>query len=397
MDDSRAILHLDMDAFFASVEQRDHPEWRGQPLLVGYDGPRGVVTAASYEARQFGCHSAQPMAIARRMCPHAIIAPIRGSAYHEASRQVFEILESVTPIVEPLSIDEAFLDVTGSIALFGEPTAIAHQLKTRISAEIGLTASVGVAPNKFLAKLASDMDKPDGLTVIPADRINEIIGPLPVERLWGVGQVTAKRLHQHGIMVFRDLIELEDDVLDRLIGGVGAKLKRLAEGRDTRRVTPDNRARSISHEQTFGADLTNPEDARRVLVTQAESVARRLRRHGLMARTVTVKVRFGDFETITRSSTLATPTDHTSTLWDAGRTLFDRWALDRFRPVRLIGFSASQIGEAGETQLSLYHDADDEQQRRLDETTDAISERFGRGSIRRGAGLRPPATEERSP
>ncbi len=384
----RAILHVDMDAFFASIEQRDAPELRGKPVLVGGAGSRGVVAAASYEARTYGCHSAQPMSIARRRCPDAVIVRPRRDAYVEASRQAFEIFERYTPAVQPLSIDEAFLDVTGSQRAHGPAIDIAERIRADIVREIRVTASVGVAPNKFLAKLASDMDKPDGLTVIEPDRVLETLAPLPVKRMWGVGPQMEKKLLNFGVRTFGDLQTMPTEVLTARFGPHAARLTSLARGEDERPVTPDRTAKSISQERTFGSDLTEPADVEAMLMQEVEQVARRLRRHELHARTVTLKIRFGDFETITRSTTLDEPTDRTDELWAAGRTVFRRWSERAFQPVRLIGFGASQLSH-GEMQLGLFTAETDGQRRRLDAVTDVIEAKFGRGSIGRAAGLPP--------
>ncbi|MHC4140834.1 MAG: DNA polymerase IV, partial [Planctomycetota bacterium] len=277
--DDRAILHVDMDAFFASIEQLDHPELRGRPVLVGGEGRRGVVAAASYEARAFGCHSAQPMAVAKRNCPQAVVVPPHGRRYRDVSRRVFEILESFTPLVEPLSIDEAFLDVMGSRRLHGMPRQIAETIKRRVRDELGVTASVGVAPNKFLAKLASDMDKPDGLTVIEPDRIEQTLQGLPISRMWGVGPATERRLRDLGVETFGDLRRYPPEALESCLGVHARRITELARGLDHREVVPDRRAKSISQEQTFGFDLQEPQAVRDVLRGQVEQVGWRLRRH----------------------------------------------------------------------------------------------------------------------
>jgi DNA polymerase-4 len=382
----RAILHVDMDAFFASVEQLDDPSLRGKPVLVGGDGPRGVVMAASYEAREFGCHSAQPMAIAKRKCPDAIIVRGSGSRYREVSQQVFAIFETVTPLVQPLSIDEAFLDVTGSVRLFGPPVEIARLIRRRIREETGITASVGVAPNKFLAKLVSEWDKPDGLTVIEPGEVIERLAPLPVKAMWGVGPAMEKRLHALGLRTFGDLQKLTPEGAKGLLGDQGEHFRRLSLGLDKRTVTPDSSSRSISSEQTFGADIGDPDFVRGVLLGQCEQVAWRLRKHDLRGRTVQIKVRYGDFETITRSETLETASDSTEILWRAGGGLFDRWRDKGFRPVRLIGFGASNIvgGADRDDQMTLFIDDRAERAKRVDVATDAVVERFGLRSIHRG-------------
>jgi DNA polymerase-4 len=375
-----------MDAFFASVEVLDHPELRGKPILVGYAGPRGVVAAASYEARVFGCRSAQPMAVALRMCPHAVVMPVRFSRYREISDRVFGIFESCTPIVEPLSLDEAFLDVTDSQRLLGEPPDIAWQIKERIRSETMLTASVGVAPNKFLAKLASDLKKPNALVVIREGEADSILPPLPVTRLWGVGPKTADRLAGLGVKTIGDLRRLAPDVLAGRIGIEEAEhYQRLSRGLDDRAVVADREAKSIGQEQTFGIDLPEPDSVRDVLLEQAEQVGRRLRRHGVRARAVVVKIRFGDFQTITRRTMLEEPTDATTRLWNAARDLFDTWAASGFRPVRLIGVTAVEL-TTDSPQLQLFPDPEVQRQRRLDQTLDRISGRFGANAIRRGKG-----------
>jgi DNA polymerase IV len=379
---SRAILHVDMDAFYAAVEQLDHPELRGKPVLVGSTSGRGVVMTASYEARPFGCHSAQPMAVAMRLCPHALVVPTRMWRYQEVSDVVFDILHEFTPLVEPLSIDEAFLDVTGSLRLFGSPLKIARTLKERIHKATGVTASVGVAPNKFLAKLASDLEKPDGLTVIDTDNIDRVLPPLPVSKLWGVGPKTAQRLEGMAVHTFGDIRKLSPERLQRLCGVNGEHYYRLAHGLDDREVTPDGQAKSIGQEETFGENLTDPQAVRDVMLAQAEQVGSRLRRHRLRARGVTVKIRFGAFKTITRAATLPAPTDLTADLWNHARATFDRWATREFQPVRLIGVSANRLTRGGE-QLDLFDAASKARARRLDGTLDRINARFGRRSIHR--------------
>lgn len=371
-----------MDAFFASVEQLDDPALRGKPVLVGHDGPRGVVAAASYEARVYGCHSAQPMAVAKRLCRGAIVVRGHFERYREESHKVFAILESFTPVVEPLSIDEGFLDVTGSQGLFGEPEAIARRIKERIRAQTRLTGSVGVAPNKFLAKLASDMDKPDGLTVIRPEDVDRVLPPLPIGKIWGIGPKTAERLAGIGVRTIGDLRKLDPDVLACRLGADAEHYRRLAFGLDDREVTPDSEARSIGHEQTFGQDLTDPEAVRRVMLEQSEQVSARLRRHRLFALGVMVKIRYGDFETVTRAKRLEAPTDTTQPIWHAARALFDEWA-KAFRPVRLIGVTATRL-TGGEPQLQLFADAGAEKQRRVDTAMDRINARFGKSAIGRG-------------
>ena len=371
-----------MDAFFASVEQLDDAALRGRPVLVGYDGPRGVVAAASYEARAFGCHSAQPMATAKRLCPHAAIVPVRHARYREASQQVFEIFNQFTPRIEPLSIDEAFLDVTGSLRLLGPPERIAADLKSKVRVVTGLTASVGIAFNKFLAKLASDMCKPDGLAVVRRDDVDALLAPMPVGKIFGIGPRTAQRLANIGVRTIGDLRRLPVNVMAGSIGPEGEHYRRLAWGIDDRPVVTDAEAKSIGQEQTFGIDLPDPEAVRAVLLGQAEQVAQRLRRHRLRARAITVKIRFGDYRTITRRTTLPTPTDATTAVWSAARELFDGWCEAGFQPVRLIGVSAGGLG-AADGQLDLFPDPAAQKQKRLDSAVDAINRRYGRSIIGR--------------
>ncbi|HEX5010084.1 MAG TPA: DNA polymerase IV [Planctomycetota bacterium] len=384
--DPRAILHVDMDAFYASVEQRDRPELRGRPVLVAHDGPRGVVSAASYESRTFGCRSAMPTARARRLCPQAVVVEPRMEHYVAVSEQVFAIFESLTPLVEPLSIDEAFLDVTGSTRLFGPPLAIAALIKQRVHDETRLTASVGVAPNKFLAKLCSEWEKPDGLVALEPGAVLARLSPLPIRRMWGVGPVTEQRLLRAGFASFGDLQRVPLEACCARLGPHGEWFWRLARGEDERPVVPDAEAKSLGAEQTFGEDVAEPESVRQVLLAQMERVAARLRRHALAGRTVTVKIRYGDFETITRSETLDAATDRSDLLRATASTLFERWARRDYRPVRLIGGSASQLVGTDAGQGALFGDPADERARRLDRATDAIRAKYGADVIRRGVG-----------
>jgi DNA polymerase-4 len=376
----RSILHLDMDAFFAAVEQRDKPELRGKPVLIGHDGPRGVVATASYEARPFGCHSAQPMVTAKRLCPHAIVLPVRGERYQEVSEQMFAIMEEFSPAIEPLSIDEAFLDLTGTERLLGRPEDAAGRLRQRIKSELDLTASVGVSFNKFLAKLGSDMHKPDGLTIIRPEDVDSILPPLPVTKLFGIGKATGARLAKIGIKTVGDLRHQPIEWLQQQLGSEAQWYLNLAHGIDDRPVTPDREAKSIGHEQTFEVDVADADEVRRVLFVQVEQVARRLRKHGLRARGIALKIRFGDFETISRSATLAGPTDVTMELWSAARGLFDKWP---FRPVRLIGMTAERL-TAGGNPMTLFPDPEKERQKKLDSVTDRINAKYGNRTIKRG-------------
>jgi len=378
----RSILHVDMDAFFASVEQLDHPEWRGKPLLVGGTSNRGVVSAASYEARKYGCRSAQPMAVARRLCPHAIVAKGNYARYKQVSRQIMAIFDRYTPLVEPLSIDEAFLDVTLSLPLFGPAEEIARKIRADIVRETGVTASIGVAPNKFLAKLASDMNKPDGLTVLNAGNIGTILPPLPIEKMWGVGPKTAERLRNMGVKTFGDISRMPIELLKKKVGEDAERWQRLSRGEDSREVHTERDAKSIGQEQTFGENLVDPEAVRAVLMEECEDVAAKLRRQEITAKSVTVKIRYGNFQTITRRCTLERGTNVTIDFWHAAKQLFDAWAAEHFQPVRLIGVQAGQLS-GGQEQFDLFPDESQIKQKKVDQAIDAINKKFGKSIVNR--------------
>jgi DNA polymerase-4 len=377
-----------MDEFFAAVERLDNPRLAGKPLLVGGSAKgRGVVSTASYEARKFGCHSAMPMARAMRLCPQAIVLPVRGHRYSDMSRRVFEIFRRVTPLVEPLSIDEAFLDVTGTERLHGPALQVARDIKRSIREELGLVASVGVAPNKFLAKLASDLEKPDGLTVIDPGRIHEILDPLGVRKLWGIGPAAETALRRLGIRTVGQLRAFSARELSRALGNSAEHFLNLANGIDDRAVTPDHEAKSIGQEQTFATDIADREHLLSVLFEQTQEVAHRLRQAGLLARTVTLKLRHGDFTTLSRSRTLERPTDLTDVLWATAKEIFGDWARYGFEPLRLAGVTASNLESPVGQQLDLFSPPrDDTRQRQVDQAVDSIIEKFGKGSIRRGPG-----------
>lgn len=383
--DQRAILHVDMDQFFAAIAVLDDPSLKGKPVLVGGGGPRGVLSTASYEARKFGCRSAMPTAVAMRLCPHAVLVKVPGDRIREMSGKLFDILDRVSPLVQPLSCDEAFIDVTGSQRLLGEPRVIARQIKQQIRDELSLAASVGVAPNKFLAKLASDLEKPDGLTVIDPEpeAIQARLDPLPIARMWGVGPATEAGLARRGVRTFADLRRLTEDQLQRDAGEDASHLYRLSRGIDERPVVPAREAKSVGHEQTFREDLKDAEHVRAIMLTQAEDVARRLRHKQLLARGVTVKIRYGDFQTITRSSTLDRPTDLTDELYHAALSLFNKWARASFQPVRLIGVSAGPLTHE-DTQADLFVDPHREKQKQVEQTLDRIKDRFGKRAVHRG-------------
>jgi len=385
-----AILHVDLDAFFAAVEQRDRPELRGKPVIVGGGGPtdRGVVSAASYEARAFGVHSAMPLRTAAALCPGGIFVPVDGAKYQVVSREVMAILRRFTPLVEPISIDEAFLDVTGSQALFGDGESIGRQIRVAIRDEVHLTASVGVATTKLVAKVASDLRKPDALVVVPPGQEAAFLAPLPITRLWGVGARTAEALREFGVTTIGDLAGLEQAVLERRFGKVGAALGARARGVDPEPVSDRAPAKSIGHEHTFDLDTSDRDVIERTLLAMAEGVAGRLRAAGVKAGTVTVKIRDSTFRTITRQRTLPEPTDLTEPIWQA--------ALELARPevrairVRLLGVTASNLGER--VQLQLFSSegeasvvgGDGGRGRRLVEAEDAIRRRFGERAVTRG-------------
>ncbi|MEM1209349.1 MAG: DNA polymerase IV [Planctomycetota bacterium] len=388
---ARAILHVDMDAFFASIAQFDDPSLRGKPVLTGGTSGRGVVTSASYEARPFGCRSAMPMAVAKRLCPQAVCVKVPGDRIRACSHALFDVLETFTPLVQPVSVDEAYLDVTGSVRLLGEPPAIAAAVKEAVRDATGLTASVGLSTNKFLAKLASELDKPDGLTILPPDRVDALLGPRPVADIFGIGPATARRLQRQGIETVRDLRALDPDRAQRLLGDVGPALQRRCLGIDDRPVTPDRAAKSIGHEHTFAVDLADPQALDAELVRQADHVAARLRRHGVTARTVTLKLRTPDFATVTRARTLAQPTDLSADLLDTARAVFADWARPAPRPLRLLGLTADHLSR-GPAQEPLFDQARRDRLRQLDATVDAIHQRFGDRSVTRAAALPPDAS-----
>ncbi len=374
------ILHVDLDAFFAAVEQRDRPELRGRPVVVGVGGrtDRGVVSAASYEARRYGIHSAMPLRTAARLCESAVFVPVDGRKYGAVSKQVMEILRRYTPAVEQVSIDEAFLDVAGSEALHGPPVEMARSIRRTVSAELQLTVSVGVATTKLVAKVASDLEKPDGLVVVAPGTEAAFLAPLPISRLWGVGQKTAAILAEFGVRTIGDLAALPEDLLVRRFGKQGPLLVQRAQGIDASPVSGSDPARSVSHEHTFDVDTADAEALERTLLALSEGVAGRLRAGGVKARTIAVKVRDSSFQTVSRQRTLSEPTDQTEVIFAAVRELA-RPQLRGIR-VRLLGVAASHLGE-GE-QLGLFT-AGDERRRKATEAADAIRARYGSRAIRR--------------
>ena len=382
---ARQIIHVDMDAFYASVEQHDRPELKGKAVIVGGDPKaRGVVSAASYEARKFGVHSAMPMAQAVRLCPQGVVLPVRMDRYAEVSHTIHTIFERYTPLVEPISLDEAFLDVTGSIDLFGSAEQIGHDIKSQIREQTHLTASVGVAPNKFLAKLASDLNKPDGFVVITEQNKQQILDPLPVGKIWGVGEVTEKALHYRGILTIAQLRRTTAEELKGIVGNGAAELLRLACGEDDSEVEPERQRKSLSSEQTFATDIRDAAILSSVLLEEVEEVAERLRRHRLKARTVTLKLRYGDFRTVTRSETLREPTNLTKLLWEAADRVFRQWQVRSGGPLRLLGFAASGLEDEHAGQQLLFPDPEQEKLKRLDSAVDRIRDRYGKRALGRG-------------
>ncbi len=379
----RSIIHLDMDAFYPAVEALDKPELKGKPVIVGGAKERGVVSSASYEARRFGVHSAQPIATAIRLCPDGIFMPVRMSRYKEVSRQVFEIYHCFTPLVEPLSIDEAFLDLTGAERLMGQIEVIAKKIKETVLEKTGLTVSAGVASSKFVAKIASDIDKPDGLTVVPPDRVREFLDPLPVKKMWGVGKVTQQALVRLNVKTFKDLRQIPVEVLEKNFGKHGAAMHLLSMGIDERDVEPEREPKSIGHEQTFMKDILNPDQARKEILSLSNRVALRMRRAEVRGSTVSLKVKYSDFTQITRAATLPEPTDDSMEIYSTSCRLLKKTAVGK-RPVRLLGISLSQLSSLeGEKQLLLFdQDKGYQKRKNLNTALDSICDKFGEKSIR---------------
>ena len=384
------IIHLDMDAFYASVEIREHPELAGRPVVVGGSPEgRGVVSAANYLARQFGVHSAMPMRQALQRCPQAARLPVRMDLYSQVSAQIHAIFSRYTPCIEPLSLDEAFLDTRASERLFGSVEEIARRIKDEIWSELGLVASVGVAPNKFLAKLASDIDKPNGFRVIYPDEVQAFLDPLPVCRLWGVGKASEAILLRLGIRTIAEVRQQSPAVLQAHLGKLGAQLAQLSRGIDEREVVPERPHKSISHEHTFGIDVSHKETLRACLLELTEHVAWRMRQQGVQGRTVQLKLRYHDFRTYSRSKTLNMATASTATLWQTAQDLLEACLREASAPVRLLGVGVSGFG-ANDIELaqgSLF-EAARQDDKRLDEITDTINGRFGRATIKRATTIK---------
>jgi DNA polymerase-4 len=387
---ARSILHADMDAFYAAIEQRDAPELRGRPVVVGGSSARGVVAAASYEARVFGVHSAMPSAQARKLCPQAVF--VRGDAakYARESRRIFAIFRRFTPLVEGLSLDEAFLDLTGTERLLGPPLEVARALRAAVRAETGLAVSVGLAPVKLVAKIASDLAKPDGLLRVPPEGVRDFLEPLPAGRLWGVGPVAQARLTARGLHTIGDLARAPDALLHEALGSWGPQAARLARGEDAREVEPWREPKSYGEENTFERDVSDPAFLERAIRSHAEAVARRLRRDGIRARGVTLKLKLarplggGRYPLVTRAASLASASDDGAELASAACELLRRAGLAE--PVRLIGVAAMRLEAPGPEQLQLFGDAAGAERRaRLNRVLDGIRERFGEAALQRAS------------
>ena len=377
-----------MDAFYASVEEREQPALRDRPLVVGgRPEARGVVSTANYKAREFGIHSAMPSATALRLCPQLRIIPPRGGLYAEVSAQIRAIFNRYTPLIEPLSLDEAFLDPTGSERLHGDAEQIGKAIKRDIRTELELVASVGVAPNKFLAKLASGMDKPDGFTVIHPHRVRGFLDDLPVERIWGVGKAAKARLNGAGIRTVAQLRSCSVAWLKKEFGRHGEQLWQLAHGRDERKVTPDSEVKSISQETTFATDISDLGVLQAVALDLTEGVCYRLRRAGLNGGTVTLKIRFGDFSTLTRARSLGEASNATGDIWHLADALLRRELAGKPFSVRLIGVGVTHFRRPQTAQADLFKSDGGSKQRAVDELTDEIRKRYGKSTIRRGKAI----------
>ncbi|KRA23221.1 DNA polymerase IV [Microbacterium sp. Root61] len=383
-DSGTGILHVDMDAFYASVEVLDNPSLKGKPIIIGAPEGRSVVSSASYEARRFGVRSAMPVSQALRLCPHAIVVMPHFERYLALSAQVMEIFHTFTPLVEPLSIDEAFLDVRGARRLWGSPGAIGHEVRRRVLAETGLTCSVGVAATKHVAKMASTISKPDGLLIVAAHDTAAFLGPRSVRAMWGVGPKAAESLEGRGIHTIADVRDTPQDVLARALGpAMGERVWSLARGVDPREVSTHRVEKSIGHEETFHEDVSDLRMLRVELRRLADRVGARLRKNGWEASTIAIKVRFADFSTVNRSQTLESPTAVGQRIGDAAHELFD--AIDLRGAVRLVGVRAEKLQHAGGAALALWDD--DEEWRRVEGALDDATARFGRGAVTRAAHL----------
>jgi len=386
------ILHVDMDAFYASVEQRDNPSLIGKPVIVGgsADG-RGVVAASSYEARKFGIFSAMSAHRARQLCPSAIFIRPRIDYYAKVSRELRQIFEEFTPIIEPLSLDEAFLDVTGCVKAKGSAVHIGREIKSLVHERLKLNASVGVAPNKFVAKIASDLEKPNGFVVVLPEKVQAFLDPLPVSRIWGVGKVKEQMFKRFAISTIGQLRRMSLETLQELFGTSAEHYWKLSHGIDHRVVVPDRDAKSISNETTFAEDLRDTEDLKAWLVLLVEQVSQRLRRLDRIGRTIELKIRFASFKTITRSLTLSRPTNVTKELLEGALQVFDSQHLHDQESIRLIGFGVSNLSANGLVQLELFDQPERDQQKSLDKVTDEIAVKFGKHALHRATAVKKPS------
>ena len=409
----RWIMHVDMDAFFASVEQLDHPEYKGHPVIVGGLSSRGVVATASYEARKFGVHSAMPISRAKKLCPHGIYVYPNMARYKEISHIIHKVMEEFTPIIEPLSLDEAFLDVTGITHKFTGPKALGRAIKDRVFEETGLIISAGLAPNKFLAKLASDLDKPDGLVVIPYGKECESLANFPIKRIWGVGPSTERRLKDGGFALIKDVQALSDEKsLVPYVGNQARRIWELARGIDERPVEPDRQIQSVGNEETYESDVEDPAVIDLELHYFANRVAKRLRKYGLMGHTVSIKVRYNDFKTVSRQKRLDSSTDQERVIYDTSVLLWNKLMRDALsvkqeeqevmgatprpkfdnsilevpvKPIRLLGVIVSGLSTEGIVQDDLFSIEADEKDEKLSIVLDSLASKFGEGAIMSGA------------
>lgn len=395
-------MHVDMDAFFASVEQLDHPEYKGHPVIVGGLSSRGVVATASYEARKFGVHSAMPISRAKKLCPQGIFVYPNMARYKEISHVIHKVMEEFTPLIEPLSLDEAFLDVTGITHKFTGPKALGRAIKDRVFEETGLIISAGLAPNKFLAKLASDLDKPDGLVVIPYGKECESLANLPIKRIWGVGPSTERRLKNGGFSLIKDIQTLSDEKpLVPYVGNQARRIWELARGIDERPVEPDRQIQSVGNEETYESDVEDPTVIDLELHYFANRVAKRLRKYGLMGHTVSIKVRYNDFKTVSRQKRLDSATDQERIIYDTSVLLWNKLMRERtgaplvqvhtsmldmpVKPIRLLGVTVSGLSTEGIVQEDLFSIEADEKEEKLSIVLDSLASKFGEGAIMSGA------------
>jgi len=385
----KIILHIDMDAFFAAIEQRDHPEYKGKPVIVGADPRdgkgRGVVSTCSYEARVFGVHSAMPINQAWKRCPHGIYVPPNGKLYSSVSKQIFKVYELFTDRVEPLSIDEAFLDVTGSSRIFGDGVSMALMIKKEVQKTVNLTCSVGVAPNKYLAKIASDLDKPDGLVVVDPDHIDDFLTPLDISRLWGAGKKTQEIFLKLGIKTIGDLARYPKNLLEKKFGKSGLHFYNLAHGIDDRTVEIGHEIKSVSNEHTFHIDTNDAGQIEKMFMYLSEKVGYRLRQKKMTGKTLHLKLRYDDFSTITRNKTLDYYTDSTKVIFDTGMKLLKK-NYQKGRKIRLIGVGVSSFGDSSGNQLDLFEEVDGKNTQ-IDQLEDDLKNRFGKNIISRAESL----------